>query len=79
VGVSLGRPTVIVANGVNYMRFAEYRGAGMEEVTTIYPEVLDRRRTRVGDGPYAYSETVSADIASIRAATVMRGLRTYTC
>ena len=75
MGASLSRPTVIVANGVNYMRFSEYVNAGIEHVATVYPEVVNRRRKRVGDGQYAYSETVTADIASIKAATVIDSLR----
>jgi ADP-heptose:LPS heptosyltransferase len=70
LGASLGTPTVIIANGVNYMRFSEYLTAGMNKVATVYPEVVNRRRSLQGDGPYAYHETVSADIASIRAVTV---------
>jgi hypothetical protein len=75
MGASFGKPTVIVANGVNYMRFSEYLKAGINHVATIYPEVVYRRRERLGDGPYAYSETVSADIASIRATAVIDSLR----
>jgi ADP-heptose:LPS heptosyltransferase len=75
MGASLSKPTVIIANGVNYMRFSEYAKAGINHVATIYPEVVNRRRQRHGDGPYAYSETVSADIASIQATTVIESLR----
>jgi ADP-heptose:LPS heptosyltransferase len=75
MSASFDRPTVIVANGINYMRFSDYRNAGIDHVATIYPEVFNRRRQRLGDGPYAYSETVSADIASIRATTVINELK----
>jgi ADP-heptose:LPS heptosyltransferase len=74
LGASFSKPTVIVANGLNYMRFSEYIKAGINHVATIYPEVVNRRRERLGDGPYAYSETVSADIASIQATTVIESL-----
>jgi ADP-heptose:LPS heptosyltransferase len=74
MSASLGRPTVIVANGINYMQFSEYRNAGIDQVATIYPEVLNRRRKRLGDTPYAYSQTVTSDIASIHAAAVMKEL-----
>jgi ADP-heptose:LPS heptosyltransferase len=74
MGASFGKPTVIIANGLNYMRFAEYAKAGIDHVATIYPEVVNRRRQRLGDGPYAYSETVTADIASIKATTVIKSL-----
>jgi hypothetical protein len=74
MGVSFDKPTVIVANGINYMRFSDYHNAGIDRVTTIYPDVLNRRRKRLGDGPYAYSETVSADIASIPASEVAEAL-----
>jgi ADP-heptose:LPS heptosyltransferase len=74
VAASCNRPTVIVANGVNYMRFTEYSTIGVRTVVTVYPKVFARRRRRVGDGPYAYSEAVSADIESITAAQVLSAL-----
>jgi len=75
LGSSFDRPTVIVANGINYMRFSDYSSAGIDHVATIYPEVVNRRRKRRGDGVYAYSETLSADIASIQATTVINRLK----
>lgn len=74
LGVALRRPTVIVANGVNYLRFSEYARAGVEHARSVYPEVFLRRRERLGDGPYGYSEAVSADIASISGARVLEAL-----
>ena len=74
LSASYDRPTVIVANGINYMRFSEYANIGATQVATIYPEVVMRRRERQGDGLYPYSETVSADIISIQATTVMQVL-----
>jgi ADP-heptose:LPS heptosyltransferase len=74
VAASCNRPTVIVANGVNYMRFTEYGNIGMDNVLTVYPKAFTRRRRRVGEGPYAYSEAVSADIESITAAEVLSKL-----
>lgn len=74
VAASRNRPTVIVANGVNYMRFTEYGNIGMSNVATVYPKAFMRRRQRVGEGPYAYSEAVSADIESITAAEVLSKL-----
>jgi Glycosyltransferase family 9 (heptosyltransferase) len=74
LSASCNRPTVIIANGVNYFRFTEYGSAGTENVGTLYPDVFTRRRKRMGDGQYPYEAAVSADIASIRAASVMRKL-----
>lgn len=74
VAVSCDRPTVIVANGVNYMRFTEYGNIGVGNVVTVYPKVFARRRRRIGDGPYAYSEAVSADIESITPEEVLAAL-----
>jgi hypothetical protein len=74
LSASCNRPTVIIANGVNYFRFTEYGGAGIENVGTLYPDVFTRRRKRKGDGPYPYEAAISADIASIRAANVIRKL-----
>lgn len=74
VAASCNRPTVIVANGVNYMRFTEYGNIGVDNVVTVYPRVFKRRRRRLGEGAYDYSEAVSADIESITAAEVLRTL-----
>jgi ADP-heptose:LPS heptosyltransferase len=74
VAASCNRATVIVANGVNYMRFTEYGGIGMENIVTVYPSVFSRRRRRVGDGPYGYIDAVSADIESITAEAVLTAL-----
>jgi ADP-heptose:LPS heptosyltransferase len=75
MGVSLNRPTVIIANGLNYMRFSEYSHAGITQVVAVYSELFNRRRKRLGDGPHPYHETVTGDIVSIRAAAVMEALK----
>ena len=74
LGASLHTPTVIIANGINYMRFSEYQNAGIDWVEPVYPEAVTRRRRLQGDGLYTYSETVTADIVSITAATVLEVL-----
>ena len=74
LGASFNRPTVIIANGVNYTRFTEYGNAGIENVTTVYPEVFSRRRRRIEEIRYAYSDAISADIASIKAPAVFEKL-----
>jgi ADP-heptose:LPS heptosyltransferase len=75
MSVSLNRPTVIIANGTNYMRFSEYSHAGITQVVAVYSELFNRRRKRLGDRPYAYHQTVTGDIVSIRAATVVEALK----
>jgi ADP-heptose:LPS heptosyltransferase len=75
MSVSLNRPTVIIANGTNYMRFSEYSHAGITQVAAVYSELFNRRRKRLGDRPYAYHETVTGDIVAIRAATVIEALK----
>jgi hypothetical protein len=75
LSASCNRPTIIIANGVNYFRFTEYRSIGIGNVVTLYPDVFTRRRNRLGDGPYPYEAALSADIASIQAATVIRQLQ----
>jgi ADP-heptose:LPS heptosyltransferase len=75
MSVSLNRPTVIIANGTNYMRFSEYSHAGITQVAAVYSELFNRRRKRLGDRPYAYHETVTGDIVAIRAATVVEALK----
>jgi ADP-heptose:LPS heptosyltransferase len=74
LGVSCHRPTVIVANGVNYERFTDYAEAGIERVATVYPAVFLRRRGRLGDVPYHYPQAVSGDMATIRADEVLEAL-----
>jgi ADP-heptose:LPS heptosyltransferase len=75
MSVSLNRPTVIIANGINYMRFSEYSHAGITQVAAVYSELFNRRRKRLGDRPYAYHEAVTGDIVAIRAATVIEALK----
>jgi ADP-heptose:LPS heptosyltransferase len=75
IGVSLNRPTVIIANGTNYMRFSEYSHAGITQVVAVYSELFNRRRRRLGDRPHPYHETVTGDIVSIRAEQVIEALR----
>jgi ADP-heptose:LPS heptosyltransferase len=71
LAVSFGRPTVIVANGVTYMRFTEYGNTGVDYAATVYPDVFARRRRRVGEGSYDYIQALTSDIASIKATTVL--------
>lgn len=75
MSVSLNRPTVIIANGTNYMRFSEYSHAGITQVVAVYSELFNRRRKRLGNRPYAYHETVTGDIVAIRAAAVIEALK----
>jgi ADP-heptose:LPS heptosyltransferase len=75
LGASVNRPTVIIANGVNYNRFTEYTNAGIDNVVTVYPDVFNRIREHIGVVSYNYSDAVSADIASIKASTVFDKLQ----
>jgi ADP-heptose:LPS heptosyltransferase len=75
LSASCNRPTIIIANGVNYFRFTEYRSVGIDNVVTVYPDVFTRRRDRLGDCSYPYEAAISADIASIQASTVIRQLQ----
>ncbi len=75
LGVSCDRPTVIVANGVNYERFTDYAAAGIGAVATAYPAVFIRRRNRLGDVPYHYPQAVSGDMSTITAAEVLDALQ----
>lgn len=74
LAVSCSRPTVIVANGVNYERFTDYDRAGISGVATVYPDVFTRRRKRHPLLAYRYTDALTADIASIRAQDVLDGL-----
>jgi len=74
LSVSMGRPTVIIANGVNYQRFTDYAEAGIEGVATLYPEVFLRKRRRTAELSYNYPDALTADIASISAAEVLAKL-----
>ena len=74
IGAGFDVPTVIIANGVNYVRFADYSGAGIANVRTLYPRAVIEKRRRYGTTSYAYSETVTADIVSIKASQVLAEL-----
>ncbi len=74
LGVSCHRPTVIIANGVNYERFTDYAVAGVEDVATVYPRVFTRRRARDPRLRYRYTDALTADIASIAADDVLLAL-----
>jgi ADP-heptose:LPS heptosyltransferase len=76
LSASVNRPTVIIANGVNYARFTEYASAGIENVATVYPDVFNRIRKRTERVSYNYPDAVTADIASITAQTVFDNLQT---
>ena len=68
------RPTVIVANGVNYTRFTDYTKTGLGCVATVYPDVFIQQRPRLGTKTYDYIHAISADIASIRPSSVFKTL-----
>jgi ADP-heptose:LPS heptosyltransferase len=70
LGISANRPTLIIANGVSYIRFTEYENAGIDNAATVYPEVFNRQRKRNYGLSYNYTDAVSADIASIKAGAV---------
>ena len=72
LSVSLNRPTLIIANGVNYQRFTDYDTAGIDGVATLYPRVFTRQRRP--DLFYHYTDALTSDIASIRAAEVLARL-----
>ncbi len=75
LGASCSRPTIIVANGVNYARFTEYERSGIDGVATVYPDIFNRKRQRLGEFPCNYEDVVTADIESIKARTVFDKLR----
>jgi len=74
LAVSCARPTVIIANGVNYQRFTEYGAAGIKNVVTVYPSVFTRRRERFPNLSYHYTDALTSDIASISARRVFAAL-----
>jgi ADP-heptose:LPS heptosyltransferase len=76
LSASVNRPTVIIANGSDYSRFTEYTNAGIDNVVTVYPEVFNRIRRRTPRVSYHYPDAVTADIASIKARTVLDKLQT---
>ncbi|HEV8019257.1 MAG TPA: glycosyltransferase family 9 protein [Steroidobacteraceae bacterium] len=78
LAVALEKPAVIISNGIEYMRFAEYRAAGIGRIATVYPEVFNRWRRRVGEGHYGHRDTVSTDIDSIPARAVLEALEGIT-
>ncbi len=75
LGASCSRPTIIVANGVNYARFTEYERSGISRVATVYPGIFNRKRRHLGEFSCNYEDVVTADIESIEARTVFEKLR----
>jgi ADP-heptose:LPS heptosyltransferase len=71
LSVSCGRPTVIVANGVNHQRFTDYQEAGIHGVATVYPRVFTRQRDREPRLLYTYADALTADVASIAPSAVL--------
>jgi len=78
LGVSCNRPTVIVANGVNYLRFTEYERAGIGNAVTVYPQVFERKRKRLGDFRHDYAHAITVDIVSIDATRVFAAMENLT-
>jgi glycosyltransferase involved in cell wall biosynthesis/ADP-heptose:LPS heptosyltransferase len=76
LSASLHKPTVIVTNGDNYLRFTEYERAGLNGVRTIYPEVFNKWRKRHGDWSLHYT-AVTADISGIQPKTVFSVLEEF--
>lgn len=74
LSVSCGRPTIIVANGVNHERFTDYEAAGIAGVATLYPRVFTRRLAREPRLLHRYADALTADIASISAVDVLARL-----
>lgn len=70
LAASCNTPTVIIANGNNYYRFTEYKKAGIENITTIYPEVFTRRLTNKRGKFLKHCTAVTADIGTIKAEEV---------
>jgi ADP-heptose:LPS heptosyltransferase len=75
LSASVNRPTVIISNGAYYARFTEYTNAGIDNVVAVYPDVFNRIRKRTPRVSYNYPDAVSADIASIKARTVLDKLQ----
>jgi ADP-heptose:LPS heptosyltransferase len=75
LGPSCNRPTLIIANGNNSLRFTDYARAGIGNVVTIYPRVFLRKRKKRAEDHF-HHVAVSADIASIGAETVAGELET---
>lgn len=74
LSISCGRPTLIVANGVNHERFTDYETAGIAGVGTLYPDVFTRRLARNPRLRYRYADALTSDIASIAAVDVLARL-----
>jgi ADP-heptose:LPS heptosyltransferase len=70
LGVSFNRPTLIIANGNNSLRFTDYARARIGNVVTIYPQVFLRQKKRRAAGSF-HHVAVSADIASIAGEVVV--------
>jgi len=67
LAASCNKSTIIIANGNKYYRFTEYGKAGINNITSIYPEAFTRKLNNKGDNLSEHYTAVTADIGTIKA------------
>jgi len=72
LSVSCNVPVIIIANGINAIRFSDYAAADIENVYTIYPKMFLKFLNKNNKQTY---RAVSKDIQSIQPETVFNILK----
>lgn len=75
LAVSCNVPVVIISSGNNFTRFTVYEEAGIKNVFTVYPNLVNKKRKSLGDDALYNHIVVTADIASIKADTVFAAVQ----
>lgn len=73
MSVACGAPTLIVANGDNFYRFCDYKGAGIGNTQNAWPALFLRQWKKHNHKPFKHI-AVTADIATISPVTVFHTL-----
>ena len=74
LAISCNIPVVIVANGINAVRFTKYKPERFPNVATMYPDVFTKKFRKEGAHKMKQYTAVTADIASIESSQVFSEL-----
>ena len=75
MAVSCDKPVIIIANGDHFYNCNEYKKAGIENVTTLYPKVFLSYLKKKNYQPFQHYIAVTKDIATIQAVTVFNAFK----
>lgn len=75
LAVSTNTPTLIVANGDNFYKFCDYKGAGFAKTDCVYPQHFLSEWKRHNYQPFKNYVAVTKDISTITAGRVYTALK----